>query len=329
MCLPRFSIVEEYDDDASYTNSRPTVHRHSATRNSAYIPRSSLRSFRSKHSHSSGSEGVYYDQEGGQFVPRRMGHHSLSIHRSGSRPILVDTSSTKRSGNVSTSIEINDERSGTTTTIISGNGRRPIGERKTVGFDKYKYEKTPAMLGSDLDIPLDDDRASSGSSTESGDFHRPHRGRSHHRSSSRGRSHSGSRSRAASHSRSRSRSVDSYRRDYFTPQYQHAGHEYPQYQQQQSVPVTMAASGQMVQTYPQTMNTFIQPQGPIGAGLVTTQPQQIIMQPMPQLLAQDPMHGIHGQYYQGRQAGPVIPQTMVPLQLTGSYPLIEPQVDQG
>ncbi|KAF3195201.1 hypothetical protein TWF225_003615 [Orbilia oligospora] len=330
MCLPRLSLVEKYDDDTGYTNSRPAARRPSAVRGSVYLPRNSLRSLKSKYSHSSASEAPYYDHDLGQFTTRRNGYHTLHGNRGDSKTIVVDNSSAKKSGNGATAVEISDGRNGTTTTILSANGRQSNSSLKSVGFNKYKFEKIFTTPESDEESSSDDDDNSSTSSTDSDDSHRSRRGRSNQRSSSRSRSHSGSRSRSKSRSRSRSRSADSHRREFYRPPYPRQGHEYPLYHQQQVVPVPMAVPAQMMQAYPQNMSSFIQPQRQIGTGLITTPPQQMVMQPVPQVLTQDHMHGIHGQYYQGHRVGPTVPQTMVPISMVGPHHLLtEAEEDQG
>ncbi|KAF3262021.1 hypothetical protein EYR41_004053 [Orbilia oligospora] len=244
MCLPRLSLVEKYDDDTGYTNSRPAARRPSAVRGSVYLPRNSLRSLKSKYSHSSASEAPYYDHDLGQFTTRRNGYHTLHGNRGDSKTIVVDNSSAKKSGNGATAVEISDGRNGTTTTILSANGRQSNSSLK--------------------------------------------------------------------------------------PPYPRQGHEYPLYHQQQVVPVPMAVPAQMMQAYPQNMSSFIQPQRQIGTGLITTPPQQMVMQPVPQVLTQDHMHGIHGQYYQGHRVGPTVPQTMVPISMVGPHHLLtEAEEDQG
>ncbi|RVD84128.1 uncharacterized protein DFL_005894 [Arthrobotrys flagrans] len=329
MCLPRFSLVEKYDDDTSYTNSRPVVRRPSAVHGSVYLPLNSLRSLKSKHSHSSGSEAHCCDYDLGQFVTRRNGYHPLHGNRGDSKMIVVDNSGAKRSGSGATAVEISDDRNGTTTTILAADGRQSNSSLKSVCFNKYKFEKTFTTPDSDSSSSSDDDDTSSASSTDSDDSHRSHRGRSHHRSSSRSRSHSGSRSKSRSRSRSRPRSVDSQRRNFYIPPYPHLGHGYPLYHQQRAMPVPMAAPAPMMQAYPQNMDPSVQPQRQIGAGLITAQPQQMVMQPVPQMSMHDPTHGIHGQYYQGPRVGPVVSQTMVPLMVGPHHPLPEPDEDQG
>ncbi|KAF3266726.1 hypothetical protein TWF217_001505 [Orbilia oligospora] len=283
MCLPRLSLVEKYDDDTGYTNSRPAARRPSAVRGSVYLPRNSLRSLKSKYSHSSASEAPYYDHDLGQFTTRRNGYHTLHGNRGDSKTIVVDNSSAKKSGNGATAVEISDGRNGTTTTILSANGRQSNSSLKSVGFNKYKFEKIFTTPESDEESSSDDDDNSSTSSTDSDDSHRSRR-----------------------------------------------GHEYPLYHQQQVVPVPMAVPAQMMQAYPQNMSSFIQPQRQIGTGLITTPPQQMVMQPVPQVLTQDHMHGIHGQYYQGHRVGPTVPQTMVPISMVGPHHLLtEAEEDQG
>ncbi|KAK6363469.1 hypothetical protein TWF730_000901 [Orbilia blumenaviensis] len=330
MCLPRLSLVEKYDDDASYTNSRPVVRRPSAVRGSVYLPRSSLRSLRSlRHGYSQGSasEALVFDHETDQWR-HRPGYHLGQGSRSNSKTIIIDNSRAKKSNSGTTAVEISGDRNGVTTTVLSTNSKQSNHDlKRSVSWNELKYEKT--ISDSESDSSSDTGSTSSGSSSDSDSRHHSRRGRPHRRGSSRGGSRSRSHNRSGSRSRSRSgsRGSDRRQRDMYIPPYPHPGSEYPLYHQQRSMgmPTSMTVPVQTMQAYPQSMGSLVQPHRHTGP-YIGPQLQPMVMQPAPHILTHDP---VHGQYYQGPGTMPVIPHQMAPLQMVGPHLLEDPEEDQG
>ncbi|EPS36000.1 hypothetical protein H072_10513 [Dactylellina haptotyla CBS 200.50] len=314
MCFPSCSVVEEDDRDVVYSNARPisTLHARSGVRNS-YLPRSSLRSLRSvKHrlSHSSFSDGTYYDHHIGDYVTRggvHGYHHHHPPHGAGDKTIVVDNSGNKKSGGT-TAVEISDEKAGTKTTVLSANGKKANRAlQKKVSWNAV-YEKT--ISDDSSDSSESDSDSDSSSSSDSRESRRSRRGRSlHSRSSSRSRSRSRN-----SRSRSRSRSHSRSRHDYYNPVYPRDRYDYPISQHQRVVgvptPVPIPVPGM---SYPQNMSPFTQA---IPRQIAPATITPLMVQPTPHLLTQEPMHPHHSmqsQYYPGSRAVPMVPQMMHPM----------------
>ncbi|KAF3926611.1 hypothetical protein AA313_de0207544 [Arthrobotrys entomopaga] len=321
MCYPKFSVVEGDERDVSYTNTRPVTTTVRTVRQ-AYLPRSSLRSIRSiknKLSHSSVSDAVYYDPIVGDYVHRSNPHslHHHHPHHGGgggdNKTIVVDNGSKKSGG--ATSVEISDEKSGTTTTVLSANGKKADRAlRKSVSWNKAYIKSFSECSSSSSESESDSDSTTSSSSSDSRQSRRSQRGRSRSRSHSRSSSRSRSRSRS-SHGRNRSRS----RYESFDPAYPHAPYPPPPQHHSQAMmgmpntmPISMPVSGMNMHM---NMNPYVQgiPQQQIATRLITAQQaatpiNPVVVQSAPQMLTQDAMytHSVHpGQYYPSAGGVPI------------------------